>query len=80
MKSLLQTTDEWMRKRLRVKTRFEKLQSLGIQKQKAWEYANTRKGYWRISNSPILSKALGNNILKGLGFLFFSDYYRQMTA
>lgn len=33
---------------------FEKLQSLGIHKQKAWEYTNTRKGYWRISNSPIL--------------------------
>jgi len=89
MKSLLQTTDEWMRRRIRmvywkqwkrVKTKFEKLQTLGIHKRKAWEYANTRKGYWRISNSPILTKSLGNNILKGLGFLFFSDYYRQVTA
>src|SRR5690606_8785375 len=89
MKKTLQITDEWMRRRLRmilckqwkrVKTRFEKLQSLGIHKQKAWEYANTRKGYWRISNSPILSKSLGNNTLKGSGFLFFSDYYRQVTA
>ena len=89
MKKLLQTTDEWMRRRIRmvywkqwkrVKTKFEKLQSLGIHTQKAWEYANTRKGYWRISNSPILSKSLGNNTLKGLGFLFFSDYYRQVTA
>jgi RNA-directed DNA polymerase len=89
MKSLLQSTDEWMRRRIRmvywkqwkrVKTKFEKLQSLGIQKQKAWEYANTRKSYWRISNSPILNKSLGNNTLKGLGFLFFSEYYRQVTA
>ncbi|MFB5763999.1 group II intron reverse transcriptase/maturase [Paenibacillus medicaginis] len=70
MKSLLQSTDEWMRRRIRmifwkqwkrVKTKFKKLQTLGIHKQKAWEYANTRKGYWRISNSPILSKSLGNN-------------------
>ncbi|WP_059040950.1 group II intron reverse transcriptase/maturase [Paenibacillus rubinfantis] len=89
MKSMLQSTDEWMRRRIRmifwkqwkrVRTKFEKLQSLGIQGQKAWEYANTRKGYWRISNSPVLSKSLGNNTLKGLGFLFFSDYYRQVTA
>ncbi len=89
MKSLLQSTDEWMRRRIRmvfwkqwkrVRTKFEKLQSLGIQKQKAWEYANTRKSYWRISNCPVLSKSLGNNTLKGLGFLFFSDYYRQVTA
>ncbi|MFC3773813.1 group II intron reverse transcriptase/maturase [Paenibacillus sp. GCM10012303] len=89
MKSLLQSTDEWMRRRIRmiywkqwkrVKTRFDKLQTLGIHKQQAWEYANTRKGYWRISNSPILSKSLGNNTLKGKGFLFFSEYYRQITA
>lgn len=89
MKSLLKTVDEWMRRRIRmiywkqwkrVRTRYDRLQSLGIQKQQAWEYANTRKGYWRISNSPILSKSLGNNTLSGLGFLFFSDYYRQVTA
>lgn len=89
MKKLLQTTDEWMRRRIRmiywkqwkrVKTKFAMLQSLGIQKQKAWEYANTRKSYWRTSNSPILSTSLGNNTIKGLGFLFFSDYYRQVTA
>jgi group II intron reverse transcriptase/maturase len=89
MKSLLQSTDEWMRRRIRmifwkqwkrVRTRLDKLLTLGIHWQKAWEYANTRKGYWRISHSPILSTSLGNNTLKGLGFLFFSDYYRQVTA
>ncbi|WP_339301504.1 group II intron reverse transcriptase/maturase [Paenibacillus sp. FSL K6-2441] len=89
MKQLLQTTDKWMRRRIRmvfwkqwkrVRTKLERLISLGIHEQKAWEYANTRKGYWRISNSPILSKSLGNNRLKNLGFLFFSDYYRQVTA
>lgn len=37
----------------KVKTRFINLQELGISKDKAWEYANTRKGYWRISNSPL---------------------------
>jgi RNA-directed DNA polymerase len=89
MKALLQTTDEWMRRRIRmiywkqwkrVRTRFRMLQSLGILEQKAWEYANTRKSYWRTSISPILSKSLGNNTIKGLGFIFFSDYYRQVIA
>jgi RNA-directed DNA polymerase len=89
MKALLQSTDEWMRRRIRmiywkqwkrVRTKFDKLKSLGIQEQKAWEYANTRKSYWRTSNSPILSKSLNNNTIKGLGFLFFLDYYRQITA
>ncbi|MDQ0888789.1 RNA-directed DNA polymerase [Paenibacillus sp. V4I9] len=89
MKKLLQITDEWMRRRIRmiywkqwkrVRTRFNMLQTLGVQLQKAWEFANTRKSYWRTSKSPILDKSLGNNTIKGLGFLFFSDYYRQVTA
>ena len=89
IKTLLLGTDEWMRRRIRmiywkqwkrVRTRLKMLKSLGIQEQKAWEYANTRKSYWRTSNSPILSKSLTNNVIKGLGFLFFSEYYRQVTA
>lgn len=89
IKSLLQQTDEWMRRRIRmiywkqwkrVKTKLKMLKSLGIHEQKAWEYANTRKSYWRTSRSPILSKSLTNNVIKGFGFLFFSEYYRQVTA
>lgn len=89
MKSLLKTTDEWMRRRIRmiywkqwkrIRTKFDRLKSLGILEQKAWEYANTRKSYWRTSNSPILSKSLNNSTINALGFLFFSDYYRQVTA
>lgn len=89
MKSLLKRTDKWMRRRIRmiywkqwkkVKTKFSMLQRLGTNKQRAWEYANTRKSYWRISNSPILSKSLGNEVLKRFGYLFFYDYYRQVTS
>lgn len=89
IKSLLSEIDEWMRRRIRmiywkqwkrVKTRFKMLQTLGIYKQKAWEFANTRKGYWRVSGSPILSKSLNNDTLKRFGFIFFSEYYRQVTA
>ena len=89
MKKLLTEIDEWMRRRIRmiywkqwkrVRTRFKMLQTLGIDKQKAWEYANTRKGYWRISNSPILARSLKNDKLRAFGFLFFSDYYRRVTV
>lgn len=89
IKSLLPKVDEWLRRRIRmiywkqwkrIRTRFKILQTLGIGKQKAWEYANTRKGYWRISNSPILSKSLNNTKLRELGYIFFSDYYRRVTA
>jgi len=43
------------------KTKHDNLKKLGINEYKAWEYANTRKGYWRISNSPILARTLTLN-------------------
>jgi len=55
MKNLLLRTDEWYRRRLRmviwkqwklIGTKGANLIRLGINKYKAWEYANTRKGYW----------------------------------
>jgi group II intron reverse transcriptase/maturase len=89
MKSLLKKTDEWMRRRIRmiywkqwkrICTRFNMLKQFGINKRKAWEFANTRKGYWRISNSPILSQSLDNKTLKSLGFIFLCDYYAQVCV
>ena len=89
MKKLLSKIDEWMRRRIRmvfwkqwkrVRTRFKMLKALGYTKQKAWEFANTRKGYWRVSNSPILTKPLSNDILRRRGIIFFSQYYRQVTT
>ena len=42
---------------------------------KAWEFANTRKSYWRISNSPILARSLNNETLERLGYLSLSSVY-----
>lgn len=87
MKMVLKEIDEWLRRRIRlchwkqwkkIKTKYNNLIRLGIDKQKAWEFANTRKGYWRISNSPILNRTLTNNYLKDLGFITFSDRYLQL--
>ena len=84
MKSVLKELDEWLRRRIRlcfwkqwkkIKTKYNNLIKLGIEKYKAWEYANTRKGYWRISNSPILSITLTNNYLKDQGFITLSERY-----
>jgi len=85
IKSLLVRLDEWLRRRIRmvvwkqwkkVKTKFTNLQKLGIDKAKAWEYANTRKSYWRTSSSPILHRSLTIKKLRKAGYLFFSDYYK----
>lgn len=89
MKSLLVTIDEWMRRRIRmiywkqwkkIKTRYSMLKQHGIEESKAWEFANTRKGYWRIANSPILARSLNNDTLKELKFLLFTDYYKHISV
>lgn len=84
MQSTLKTLDKWLRRRIRlcywkqwkkIKTRHDNLRKLGIDEYKAWEYANTRKGYWRISNSPILSRTLSNKYLKEQGFITLTEKY-----
>jgi RNA-directed DNA polymerase len=89
MKNLMTETDEWLRRRIRmiywkqwkkIKTRVRQLKHFGIDEEKAWQFANTRKGYWRISNSPILKRSLDNKTIGKLGYIFFSDYYRQVRV
>lgn len=84
MKSTLKTLDEWLRRRIRmcywkqwkkIKTKHDNLKRLGIYDSKAWEYANTRKGYWRISNSPILARTLSNKYLREQGFITLTERY-----
>ena len=84
MGSLVKELDEWLRRRIRmcywkrwkkIKTRHDNLVKLGIDNYKAWEYANTRKGYWRISNSPILNRTLTNERLKKQGFPTITERY-----
>ena len=76
--------DEWIRRRLRmcwwkqwkkVKTRYANLTRLGLPEGKAWEYANTRKGYWHTANSPILTRVLTNTYLEQSGLLCLSVVY-----
>ena len=64
----------------RTKTKFQMLQTYGMHAEEAWMNANTRKSYWRISNSSILNKTLTNDVVRKLGFLYFSDYYQYVTA
>ena len=89
MKKYLQKLDEWYRRRIRmviwkqwkrIRTRGRNLIKLGIDKYKAWEYANTRKGYWRTANSPILAKSITNDRLTLSGYIFFTDYHRKVCG
>jgi len=84
MKNLLKELDEWTRSRIRmvtwkrwkrVRTRFENLKRSGLDKERAWMWANTRKGYWRTAHSPILLRVLSNERFKRAGYLSFVAYY-----
>ena len=84
MGNIAQKLDEWIRRRIRmcywkqwkkIKTKNDNLIKLGIDKQKAWEFANTRKSYWRISNSPILARSLTNKTLERQGYTSLSSVY-----
>ena len=81
----LMELDKWIRRRLRacmwkqwkkVRPRYRNLIKFGIPKPKAYQYANTRKGYWRISNSPILNKIFNNKYFEILGLISMTKVYQ----
>jgi hypothetical protein len=55
--------------------RFKNLKQLGLDEGKAWEYVNTRSGYWRVANSPILKRTLTDKYLESLGYMNISKKY-----
>lgn len=76
----LQAIDEWTRRRLRychwhnwkrVRTRIRELRKLGLSEDQAFQWACTRKGGWRVANSPILKRTLSNTHLKTIGYRSF---------
>ena len=78
MKTVAEELDQWMRRRIRmcywkqwkkISTKHDELVKLGVNNQKAWQFANTRKSYWRTSSSFILSTSLTNQYLEKQGFL-----------
>jgi len=88
MRSHCLMLDEWLRRRLRmchwkqwkkVKTKHAYLIRLGLPVGKAWEYANTRKGYWHIANSWVLSRTLTNAYFEKAGLLSLSYVYGNLN-
>jgi group II intron reverse transcriptase/maturase len=89
MKNFLLETDKWLRRRLRafiwkrwkkVKTKYKMLRRLGYNHSNAIKYANTRKGYWHVAGSQILSCSITDNRLRESGYLFFSDYFKTVSV
>ncbi len=89
MKSLLRKIDRWYRRRLRmciwkqwkrIRTKGKMLIKLGLNKWKAWEYANTRKSHWHIANSFILTRTITTHRLRQAGYPFLLDYYPKVRT
>lgn len=86
MASLLAEVDKWCRRKVRcvywkcwkkVGTKHKALVRLGVSRGQAWQWANSRKSYWRAAGSAILARALGNDRLEELGWRFFRKRYLE---
>lgn len=83
--SILQELDEWIRRRLRAcllkqwkkpRTRRRKLVALGIPEDWARLISGSRKGIWRLSNTPQVNKALGLAFWRNQGLLSLTDCHK----
>jgi hypothetical protein len=87
IKAYVQRISEWLRRRIRqiywkrwkrVRTRYENLIQLGVPRDKAWQWANTRKGCWCIAGSWILTTTMNNRYLETLGFPNILKRYEEL--
>lgn len=87
IKTACRELDEHLRFRLRMciwkqwkktKTKFKNLMQLGIKREEAWKWANTRKGYARVAKSQVLHVAITNDRLKKFGLVSLLDQYQKV--
>jgi group II intron reverse transcriptase/maturase len=87
MKRLMQSWDEWLRRRFRMyiwkqwkkpKTRVQNLMKLGMPKWQAYRNGNTRKGYWAVAGSGILTHTITNKRLAQAGYYSILDRYESV--
>lgn len=87
IKRTLLKWNEWMRRRIRMyiwkqwkkpRTRVKNLTKLGIPEWQAYQWGNTRLGYWRIAGSAVLSRSITNEKLAQAGYYDFPARYEQL--
>lgn len=86
MKKFILETQQWLNHRLReliwkrwkkTGTRYRMLRKYRIAHDDAMKLANSRKGYWRISKSEIIHRALSNEKLIYWGLKEMSAIYER---
>lgn len=86
MRAFIVSIQGWLNHRLRqliwkrwkrVRTRYKKLRQYGIEHDEAMRVANSRKGYWRISRSETLHRAITKEKLIKWGLKDLSQLYER---
>ena len=89
LKWTLMSWDEWVRRRFRMyiwkqwkkpKTKVANLRKLSIPADKAYQWWNSRLGYWRIAGSPVLKCSITNERLVAAGYFSILNYYEPLHS
>jgi len=87
MKRILQSWNEWLRRRFRMyiwkqwkrpRTKVQNLRKLGVPEWQAYQWGNTRLGYWRVAGSAILQCSVTNEKLTRAGYYDFPAQYERL--
>ena len=88
-RSVIQELDEWIRRRLRMcylkqwkkpQAVYRNLVKLGLAPDFARRICGSGKGYWRLSNTPQMNKALGLTFWANQGLLSLTQRYDQYRS
>lgn len=86
MKKFISEIQQWLNHRLRQliwkrwkipRTKYRMLRGYGINHNEAMMLANSRKGYWRISRSEIIHRAISNRKLINWGLKDLATIYEK---
>ncbi len=89
MKRTMKSWDEWLRRRFRMyiwkqwkkpRTKVANLKKLGIPADKAYQWGNSRLGYWRIAGSPVLACSITNERLATAGYFSILNCYESLHS
>ena len=87
IKQTLLGWNQWLRRRMRMyiwkqwklpRTRVKSLRKLGIQDWQAYQWGNTRLGYWRVAGSAILTRSITDERLAQAGYYDFPAQYESL--
>ena len=89
MKSTIDDWNGWLRRRIRMyiwkqwkkpKTKVTNLMKLGMPDWQAYRNGNSRKGYWAVAGSGILTHTITNEKLARRGYYDISEAYKSLHS